>query len=165
MWLPTDERRLLAGYYAELGEVGESEVYRVSALRPLLGCFRWGRKIPKYDDPDETQSDESGDIRKSIKEYIDETNRIQRANKHLAARGLLNVEKHKHEPDVIIVSLTIDGYDLGRKYSQFLARSGLWFAEYQNHWAWLIVAFIGGGFVSKLLEMVFTYIFFANKSQ
>jgi hypothetical protein len=165
MWLPKDERQLLAGYYAELCEVGESEVYRITDLRPLLACCRWDGKIRKYGDPDETKSDESGDHKKWIKKYFDETNRIKRANKHLAERGLLIVENHQHENDVIVISLTIDGYDLGRKYAHFLARSGLWFAEYQNHWAWLIAAFIGGGFASKLLELAFAYIFPANKSQ
>lgn len=83
MWLPSDERRLLAGYYAELGEVGESEVYRISDLRPLLACCRWGLNIRKYGDPDESKSDESGDYRKWIVRYFDQTNRINRANKHL----------------------------------------------------------------------------------
>lgn len=165
MWLPIDERRLLAGYYVELAEVGETEVYRISALRPLLRCCRWGKKIQKYSDPHEKKSDESGDYRKWIKQYFDETNRIKRANKHLAERGLLKVEKHQHENDVIVISLTIDGYDLGRKYAHFLSRSGLWFGEYQNHWAWLVAAFIGGGFASKLLEMALTYIFPASKTQ
>jgi hypothetical protein len=36
MWLPKDERRLLAGYYEKIGEIDKPHVYRESDLIPLL---------------------------------------------------------------------------------------------------------------------------------
>ncbi len=42
------------------------------------------------------------------------------------------------------MQLSLEGNDLGRKYSSWWTRSGLWFTEYGNHWIWIIVSFLGG---------------------
>jgi hypothetical protein len=55
---------------------------------------------------------------------------------------------------VVLITLTVEGYDLGRKYARFLTRSGEWFEEYRNHWLWLIVAFFGGAIGAKVLELI-----------
>ena len=155
MWLPKDERRLLASYYRLIGEVAERKVYCVSALRPLLACWKSRLKVPEYGDAAQPSDDDSGNA-KGMKRWVEkrynETNRIELANKHLHERGLIVLERHQHERDVVLIALTVDGYDLGRKCAGFLTRSGLWFEEYRNHWLWLIVAFLGGAIVQHWLN-------------
>jgi len=60
----------------------------------------------------------------------------------LKQRDLLDFFNDQNE--AVTVQLSLEGYDLGRKYSSWWTRSGLWFAEYKNHWIWLIVSFLGG---------------------
>ncbi|MGA2033724.1 MAG: hypothetical protein ABSG68_15835 [Thermoguttaceae bacterium] len=157
MWLPKDERRLLAGYYSLIGEVAKTKLYCVSALRPLLTCWNSSLKVAEYGDTAQPSRDDSGNakgMKRWVKKRFNETNRIERANKHLHERGLIALERHQHEHEVVLITLTLDGYDLGGKYAGFLARSGLWFEEYRNHWLWLIVAFFGGAIGAKLLDWV-----------
>lgn len=157
MWLPKDERRLLAGYYNVIGGLGRRNVYRIGALRPLLRCYQSRSKVPEYGDAAEPAHDH-GTSQKGMKEWVnkhfDETNRIELANKHLHERGLIVLELHENEHDVVLISLTVDGYDVGRKYAGFLTRSGLWFEEYRNHWLWLIIAFFGGAIGVKLVDVL-----------
>jgi hypothetical protein len=90
-----------------------------------------------------------------IDAHFDSTNRVRNANTHLAARELIQTTNHQHEPGVIVVSLTIAGYDLGRRYASPWVRTGLWFAEYKDHWIWLILGFVGGiigALTVKILE-------------
>lgn len=157
MWITKDERRLLAGYYSAIGDVGETKVYRVGSLVPLLRC--WGRNANEYGDTRDTDSTFPKDDKKWLKRYFDQTNRIKWANKHLATRKLIVLEQHQHENDVVIVGLTLDGYDLGRKYTSWISRSGIWFDEYKGHWLWLVAAFVGGGAASKLLELILSSVF------
>ncbi|MBA7710853.1 hypothetical protein ES703_119801 [subsurface metagenome] len=65
-------------------------------------------------------------------------------NDILKDRGLINFEHEQGDLSNFKLSLTLKGLDLGRKYSSRWIRSGLWFAEYKEHWFWLIVSFLGG---------------------
>jgi hypothetical protein len=69
-------------------------------------------------------------------------NRAKIASKTLQKRGLIAFLND--QGDALTVQLSLEGYDLGRKYSSCLIRSGLWFAEYKDHWFWLIISFLGG---------------------
>ena len=69
-------------------------------------------------------------------------NRVKIASKMLKQRDLLDFFNDQNE--AVTVQLNLEGYDLGRKYSSWWTRSGLWFAEYKNHWIWLIISFLGG---------------------
>lgn len=43
------------------------------------------------------------------------------------------------------ITLDQQGYDLGRKYRSWWSRSNLWYAEYiKNHWIWVIGGFVFG---------------------
>jgi len=53
-----------------------------------------------------------------------------------------------------IIKLTIEGYDLGRKYTEWFDRTGLWFSEYKDHWIWIIASFLGGVFGTTLVRGV-----------
>lgn len=73
--------------------------------------------------------------RKPIDEGVD---------RRLRDRGLIITDISLSEND-IRVSLTSEGRRLGKIYSHsFLVYSGLWFAEYKDHWFWLILSFLGG---------------------
>ena len=154
MWLPKDERRLLAGYYRNIDEIAKKKQYRVTDLRPLLACRRIPPKIPEYGDAAQHSDDGTGDTKSWAKKYFDETNRIEIANRHLNERGLIALEPHRYESEVVGITLTVDGYDLGRKCAGCLTCSGLWFEEYRNHWLWLIAAFFGGAVGTKLLDFI-----------
>jgi len=63
----------------------------------------------------------------------------------LRSRGLLNFEINPGGVAGIKVELTPEGMRLGQKYnSSWVVWSGLWFAEYKDHWFWLILSFLGG---------------------
>jgi hypothetical protein len=156
MWLPKDERRLLAGYHCAIGDVDTSKPYRLGDLRRLLAWGGHRVHLPEYGAPG-TPSEESDDpsaMKEAIHKYIEETNRLRKANKLLAARDLISECSHEHETNVVIVSLTVSGYDLGRRYAGFFERSGLWFQEYRVHWMWLVLAFFGGAIGVKLIDFV-----------
>ena len=72
----------------------------------------------------------------------DKRNRVKIASKMLKRRNLLDF--YNDQDDAVTVQLSLEGFDLGRKYSSRWNRSGLCFAEYKHHWIWLIVSFLGG---------------------
>ena len=69
-------------------------------------------------------------------------NRVKIASRTLERRNILSFLNDQGE--AMTVQLSLEGNDLGRKYSSWRIRSGLWFAEYKDHWFWLIVGFLGG---------------------
>ncbi|GAI27147.1 unnamed protein product, partial [marine sediment metagenome] len=121
MWLPKDERKLLALYFHKTGKPDEQETLKDNDDMKALG---WK----------ESESNEDYD-----RQYI---NRVWNADDILKKREFLNVLNRAIGEKT--VSLTLKGYDLGRKYSSRWTKSGLWFAEYKHHWIWLIVSFLGG---------------------
>jgi hypothetical protein len=144
MWLPKDERKLLQGYYVTIGEVGEQHEF---PLEKLMGFIKSSASVhlPPADDPQHA---------KKYNVCPKDWNRVITANKALEERRLIT---GSHDNDIfahiykeagpnprLTFSLTINGYDLGRKYSSWWTRSGLCFAEYRHHWIWLIVSFLGG---------------------
>jgi hypothetical protein len=153
MWLQKDERRLLVGYYRVIGEIDKAEGCHVSDLRGLLKRRAYTLEVPENDKKVSDFANKK-EMERWAKKYHDETNRVKRANKHLHERGLISLEHHEHELNMVLITLTLEGYDLGRKYTGFLTRSGLWFEEYRNHWLWLIIAFFGGVIGTKLLDLI-----------
>jgi hypothetical protein len=57
---------------------------------------------------------------------------------------LIGLKEYSGSKKVKGIILKLEGYDLGRKYSSWWTRSGLCFAEYKNHWIWIIISFLGG---------------------
>jgi hypothetical protein len=151
MWLPKDERRLIEGYYINIGEIEKKEWFCTSNWIPVILTLRvkvQAKKIKSYFKGGTSQSEhdkiDPKDPDGSIKNWIKYKSRVNIAITALEARRLIKTHPHQSEPDVKAVSLTIDGYDLGRKYSSCWTRSGLWFKEYKDHWIWIIISFLGG---------------------
>ena len=151
MWLPKDERRLLEGYYVHIGEVEKEKWFDMPDWIPVINSLRVRHcacKVKGYFEgskkPSEHDKLDPKDRGGSMKKWLKCRNRINIANTSLKARKLIELHNHQSESDVKAISLTIQGYDLGRKYSSWWTRSGLWFAEYKHHWFWLIVSFLGG---------------------
>jgi hypothetical protein len=159
MWLPKDERRLLAGYLKIIGEIDKERVYRESDLIPLLWRRQKIESIKTYREsvgkPDGSASMENMTaFKREVKQLLADMARIKRANKLLVARKMVAIRPHAHEQNVILIALTVKGFDLGRRYGNWLDSTGLWFAYYKNHWIWLIVAAVAGGIIPKLIDHI-----------
>jgi hypothetical protein len=136
MWLPKDERRLLEGYYVNIGEVSKQHEFPLDDLLGFIKSNASGHLPPASD---------SQQYVEEFKAWLKDRNKVIIANKALEKRGLITSPNLELEPSApITISLSITGYDLGRKYNSWWSRSGLWFAEYKDHWFWLIVGFLGG---------------------
>ena len=111
MWLPKDERKLLAYYYRRLEQVNVRDSLFLSELEKCL-------------------------------HGPNTRNRVLLASERLMQRIFLDFLNN--QGDALTVQLSLQGFDLGRKYSSLWTRSGLCFAEYKDHWFWLIISFLGG---------------------
>lgn len=126
MWLPKDERKLLAFYFRDLPEASFSKKYTSNSMK------------------------------------------VVKANRNLSRRRLINLEEYEDARSVIfrhgwaerdlaeflldskdtggscttIVELTLDGWDLGRKYNNRWERGKLWWGEQKQHWLWSVLAII-----------------------
>jgi hypothetical protein len=139
----------------------ESKTFHAEQLRPCLS--RWITPSKVTEDKSGIDFNSKKEMETWVKKYFDYIARIECANSHLHERGLIILEKHQHEPNVVSITLTVSGYDLGRKYLGYFSSSGMWFEEYKKHWLWLIVAFIGGVIVTKLIDVILAALTFGTK--
>jgi hypothetical protein len=153
MWLPYDERRLLAAYVHLLEGIGVKGTYHQGKLGRIFAPRNRSLDVPAYGDIDPAQS--TFDSAADVGLYMERLNRVIAANRNLEKRNLITLEQHLVEPFVVIVALTVSGYDLGRQYTHWLSRSGLWFAQYKDHWLWLLAAALGGAFATKVIDSLF----------
>jgi hypothetical protein len=147
MWLPKNERKLLSYYYRKINNVETSQYFE---MKDLIKAF--GEDLFKPS-------------KLNIEMILLTYKLFENINNLLTQRGLIKWEilnpisistlQDLPKTSEVLgwtestnvnfrITLTLEGYDLGRKYSSWLTRSGLWFAEYKDHWFWLIVSFIGG---------------------
>ena len=162
MWLPKDERKLLIGYYVNIKRPREEKWYEKSSWKLVLESRfhqlqKSAGKVKERGDngagkPLDWQTSNVETIKQEIVSYAGFERRFDIASESLNDRGLIKLQKHETQSYIVGVSLTLAGYDLGRKYSRWWIRSGLWFAEYREHWLWLIVGFLGGIFGALLVN-------------
>jgi hypothetical protein len=156
MWLPSDERRLLAGYFRNIGRPDEPKAYRMRDLVRLLSwrCVR----IVEYGDETGTPTDTPTfeRVKDAIPEYIRDSARVDHVNGLLASRKLVDVTSHEAEGDVRILALTLEGYDLGRRYSSWWNRLGLWFEHIRHHPVCLVVVFLLGVVSTLVIQWLFS---------
>jgi len=139
MWLPKYERRLLQKYFVKINEVDKQCDFSFDDLLGFIKSKESSRHTPSADDTQDTEAERFSAWRRDC-------NRIVIANKTLKKRGLIISSDVEFDTSKLItISLTITGYDLGRKYSSWWTLSKLWYEEYiKNHPIWLIVSFLGG---------------------
>src|SRR5262245_57747259 len=117
MWISQDERRLLRGYYKLLGDVEAKEAFRIDELAVLLSFWGYHKQIPSYKDapalPEKPVTGHEA-MKCAIRSLIQNRSRVKKANGLLVARNLIKVTSHDHDQNVVVTSLTLDGYDLGR---------------------------------------------------
>jgi len=131
MLLPKDERKLLAFYYAKAGKTGQNLRFEQHVeLMKVLGF---------------NENTETGQI---TEEKFD---RVLNANENLKDRGFINL-RYENKGLITNVSLTLKGYDLGRKYN---SRRG-WFVEWLKEY-WLIVT-LSGGIIGFLIKLLLSYL-------
>lgn len=172
MLLTKDERKLLTAYYlkitAEKGleEVTKEKWYTLSQLITILNSRnlkKAARELPDHDVSDaikpsieeEITTGELEALKKEIKEYVRYKSKVNVANNTLKKRELIAIRYGPPDSDQIGVSLTIKGFDLGRKHNGWYYKTGgMWWAEYKGHWIWsilaTIVSFILGGLLGWL---------------
>ncbi|MBA7690936.1 hypothetical protein ES703_99472 [subsurface metagenome] len=110
MWLPKDERKVLAYYYKELHKSGVKTRGQIF-LSKLEKCLSKNNK----------------------------RNRVKIASKMLKQRDLLDFFNDQNE--AVTVQLSLEGYDLGRKYSKKRGMLWIWCNEYK---LWVILTVITG---------------------
>jgi hypothetical protein len=160
MWLSKEERRLIEGYAAKIGRPGNTQQFKLGAITLFIMVSRPSKiteQIPTYfESEDATEGRESinKDPAEQVHEYIDNLARIEVAHTLLMERGLISFERHEQDLNVVRITLTVTGYDLGRKYATFFSRSGEWFEEYRNHWMFLFVGFFGGVLGALLIDVL-----------
>ncbi len=120
MWLEKKERRLLALYYRKLDKVGGYKTYKEMGL---------------------LNTDEQDDkTRKDVEELINDNSVANKLNDYLYKRKLIEIQ-YGNGP-VILIALTLEGYDLGRKYNNWFSKLGLWWQEHKMNPLWIILGFI-----------------------
>lgn len=151
MWLPRDERYLLMVYYICNPQPSPAEqIYCANELEcffikkylwiPFVGpkmVIRLARLLR-----DQKSTDSTPDGNQSVLSLVKTDHRIKSINTMLKERDLIEVRDCG--TCFYEIKMKLKGLDLGRKYASWLTRSGLWFAEYKDHWFWLIVGFLGG---------------------
>lgn len=156
MWLSRDERRLLAGYYSLLGGISKRKAYKTADLIPLLRFYGHKRHISEYGKSEASSKRDLSNkqLKRDIKRCIKRVNRIDTANALLVERKLINITEHESVDGVILIELTLQGHDLGRKYTSPLKASGLLFQECRKHWLWLLIFFFAGAICKSLIDAI-----------
>lgn len=146
MWLPKDERYLLQGYWHLINDINMAKTFSEFDLVPLLSSPKNWKKINKGSGNEKIPNKEARD-------YFNKKRRVSKTNKCLDERKLIKLSGSSNN-DCCTLSLTIDGFDLARKYSLWWERSGLWFASLKDHWIWLLCSFIGGILGALIMEVI-----------
>lgn len=141
MWLPKDERETLLKYYNCLQDTQEYKRFVSLAERAYTSTRNLIDRGLVHEiiesGPERFESLTAFTVMDSI-------------NLH----NFLASSEDDIECDNITLRLTLEGYDLGRKYSSWWTCSGLWFEEYKNHWIWIIVSFLGGVIGGLLINLL-----------
>ena len=172
MWLPKEERKLLIIYTKAIRKAIEKIESSVTnqkwySLDDLINIYMakdfakqaenlkdaFHKATDKTYENSQSSNDTPEQMKKSIKNYLSVKAEIDAANNALAERNLIKITPHERQPRIGI-SLTIEGYDLGRKYADWFTCSGLHFKEYKDHWIWIILGFLAGVLGALLVELL-----------
>ncbi|MBW7988524.1 MAG: hypothetical protein FVQ84_00650 [Planctomycetes bacterium] len=121
MWLPKDERKLLELYYKKIGEPEKEEFIEENDLIKTI--------FPECN----TKHKESSN---NYKIWLKGKSKVATANKVLSERKFI---KYREAGSSFEFSLSIEGYDLGRKYSSKSGKFWTWCNEYK---IWVILGLV-----------------------
>jgi len=132
MWLPKDERKLLKCYYNK--SEGTRETFEI-------GRFEVAKSLGLRED------------RTSAKDTNKIFDTIGYASRTLMARELIHFEEEQDDISILKISLTLKGFDLGRKYCSKPHTILLWCSEYK---VWVILGVIIGlaGIIISILVAI-----------
>jgi hypothetical protein len=138
MWLPQDERRLLSYYHHTREQIGKESNYSLEDLVLALYCKN-SKEVSDHIKR-ESQRKTIENLNENVQKYLDESNRIRSANEALKQRGLIALTPQM-DSQLITLSLTAQGDDLGRKYSSISGTAWAWSNE---HKVWIVLSAITG---------------------
>ena len=147
MWLPKDERYLLQGYWHNINDINVEKTFSEFDLVPLLSSPKNWKKI-------DGGSEDEKITNEKLRDALNKRLRVSRANEYLDERKLIELKSGRQHDRFCTLSLTMDGFDLARKYSTRFERSGLWFASHRDHWIWFLCSFIGGVLGALIIEVI-----------
>ena len=166
LWLPKDERKLLRIYYRVVDDFCpmEEKNYSMAELVKVFQANDFDKAAISLLKDVETPSNEceKKDGCEEYKKFLKSKSKIDATNAALVERKLIKLIPSTPELH-FSVNLTLQGYDLGRKYSDWFIRSGLWFAEYKNHWIMLILSIFGGVLGGALVAIIAEWIKRGNR--
>ena len=153
MWLPKDERRLLSYYYNEISKINDIEMRKVFTLEDLT------KALGKKERP-QTQKNLIGDYSEveALNTLLSKRDLITWEEYRADGNGKLTISlyadstnnPHLNRTLKYLITLTIAGYDLGRKYCSKPYTILLWCEEYKF---WIILGVIIS-FVSVLVMIL-----------
>ncbi len=157
MWLPRDERRLVANLTHLLASPGTKKGYNDLEYVEMLKWPRGWRHVNAYGESGAKEEDGPGmedmeAFKKEIKRLCLGEQRSQRALQSLSKRDLIVLTPHQGDRTVQIVELTVEGYDLGRRYASLLGWMGLWIREYK--WLWGLVTLVLGALLAHFVHRI-----------
>jgi hypothetical protein len=165
MWLPKDERRFLQSYYVNIGQYNSEKSFHIMDWEPVVKTKfikRTARCVKSIGEREQEVHAGTGyeDLKKKMIQILKDEKVITETNKMLEARGLITLRSNQPTSNVIGITLTLDGYDLGRKYNCWWSRSNLWYSEYlKHHWICVIVGFLCGIVSGLLIKWLSSKIF------
>ncbi len=150
MWLPEAERKLLTIYYLAVSETlrkvesspATRHTYDLGRLVRIFDAKCFYKKAAQKLLSDSNEQETPVGNTKRFKKFLANVAAIDAANAALQERKLIKFDKRANSD--YDVTLTVEAYDLGRKYSSWLLCSGLWFEEYKKHWIIAVACFFGG---------------------
>ncbi len=131
----------MSDYHHTRDQVGKERNYSLEDLVVVLYC----KNIKEVSDHIKRKSQRKTfeNLNENVQGYLDESNRVRSANEALQQRGLVALTPQK-DSQLITLSLTVQGDDLGKKYSSKLHTFLLLCNEYK---VWiilgLIISFVG----------------------
>ncbi len=161
MWLPREERQLLifcAAYDCDLigndtpfcvAELSETATKRLCAQQIRERVARV-RAVKRQAGQEAGPTSQSSCGSEKYMKWLNAKGVIESANSRLQNRGLIGFRKCGTE--CYEITLELAGWDLGRKYSSWWDRTGLWFREYKDHWIMLIAGVVGGIFGTLVVQ-------------
>lgn len=140
MWLPNNQRKLLSFYYSKIGDsLNELDLDKQTLIASM-------KVVNSHCGEDDAIGAELEIMKIPIYKKVNDANVYLVARNLILINGSMNGMKQDSYGAAVYkmkcVSLTTEGADLGRKYSSWFTRWGLWWEEHKVNPVWTILGFI-----------------------